>query len=101
MDVDDIELVSISVNPTEVIKEKPLPEAEPVSVLEELFSSYQETYTESPFKSFNLLSAAQRRAEMKRRLPEFGPCREVTFDVPDNCPGIYFKRFSSDGRVRY
>ena len=74
-------------------------EPPPISLLEEFFSAYSEAYTESPFKPFNLLSASQRRAEMRRRLPEFGPNREVTFSVPNDCPGIYFKRFSNDGRV--
>ena len=94
-DDDDIEFSTITLK-TDV---KTPQELLPVSMLEESFSAYNDSYTESPFKPFNLLSTSRRRAEMRRRLPEFGPNREATFSVPDDCPGIYFNRFSGDGRV--
>lgn len=94
---EDLEFTSIVVNGEVGLKTAQEPTS--VSLLEEYFSAYNETYSQSPFKPFNLLSASQRRTEMRRRLPDFGPNREKTFSGADDCPGIYYKRFSSDGKV--
>jgi hypothetical protein len=97
MDNDNLEFTSIVMN--DEIGSKTAQEPTSVSLLEEHFSAYTQAYTQSPFKPFSLLSASQRRTEMRRRLPEFGPNREVTFSGTDDCPGIYYKRFSADGKV--
>lgn len=97
-DDDHLEFKQITLNRDE--KVKGCDDAIEASMLEESFSAYQDAYVESPFRPCNVLSATQRRAEMKQRLPLFGPSNEATFSVPEDCPGIYFKRFSSDGRVR-
>lgn len=48
-----------------------------------------------PFPTLNL----RKRRENQQRLAEFGPENEILFTIPDDGPGFYFKRFSSDGRV--
>lgn len=52
-----------------------------------------------PVLSNHLSFSLQRRRENQRRLGEFGPKNEISFSVPDEGPGCYLKRFSSDGRV--
>ena len=52
-----------------------------------------------PIQSNHLSFNLQRRRENQRRLGEFGPKNEVLFTIPDEGPGSYLKRFSSDGRV--
>lgn len=95
----DIDFQAIEVNAFGDQKESAMvPESH--SMLEDDFSAYQDSYFESPFSiqaAFN--HAAARRAQLKQTLPDYGPWQERTFSVPEECPGPYFKRFSSDGRV--
>ena len=35
-----------------------------------------------------------------KEIRDFGPRNEVLLNIPDDGPGWYFKRFSSDGRVK-
>jgi len=48
-----------------------------------------------PLSNLNL----KRRRENQQRLAEFGPENEILFTIPDDGPGCYLKRFSTDGRV--
>jgi hypothetical protein len=49
-----------------------------------------------PLSNLNL----KRRRENQQRLAEFGPDNEILLTIPDDGPGCYLKRFSTDGRVK-
>lgn len=53
-----------------------------------------------PILSKHLHFNLQRQHENQKRLGDFGPRNEVLLNIPDDGPGWYFKRFSSDGRVK-